>query len=322
VAHVVASKSMGFSDDDLKSPDINRRSMLHLFRQGKFNKLPLMIGIVANESGVLMMHQFPLVLPRGVYEGFVRENLPKAGADKMLAVFGPDTRGGDAFAAAADWASLSFFVCGVREVVKAVHKYSPAYLYRFSYVTQDTAALGLPHTGEILWVTGNFHNELRLAGKIGKAVFEPAEYFISDVALHLWAAFASDGPLVIPGPTVGAPKASQFEWQAFGKEDVALDFNSPISLMHDVHRESCELLNSAFAPASPGHQYGIFRLKNGVQPWWVPVVNEGFISVMMFAIGSPIAFGLIALSLLGVAVHSCVRCVRGGTLAQAHKKLN
>jgi acetylcholinesterase/cholinesterase len=167
---------------------------LDMFRQGKFQRVPIMLGNVKNETGM----RTPMT--KGIYEAFM-DSIFAANTSKVLNMYPPIglESGNQAFRVLTDY----LFVCPVRYLAGLITKQNvPAYLYEFVHgPKKDVISPNTPcnhqnmacHSAELPFVfnTEPYYN----------ATFPADEQRLSWSMNSYWSSFASgkwgqDGSIV------------------------------------------------------------------------------------------------------------------------------
>ena len=195
-----------------------------LFEQGKFHRVPMMLGSNADE-GTMFLQQLPVNRAFG-YRLTVRL-LFEEQADTLLRLF-PVQRDEDVKDALNKLVTVSAFVWPARQIAESMARHGGrAYLYHFTRVPPIEAArkLGAFHGLEIAYAFGNLREG---------AGFNETDRKLSAEMMARWTRFA----------TAGDPNGRDLPaWPAYNPQaDPYMEFGDACAMKTGLYKEACEAI--------------------------------------------------------------------------------
>eukprot|EP01125_Pyxidicula_operculata_P001530 TRINITY_DN11392_c0_g1_i1.p1 TRINITY_DN11392_c0_g1~~TRINITY_DN11392_c0_g1_i1.p1 ORF type:complete len:527 (-),score=75.10 TRINITY_DN11392_c0_g1_i1:76-1656(-) len=209
---------------------------LDLIKQGKFNKVPVVIGTNQDEGDIFVALS-PFIVPGAwlpfdqyrlnlVLEHFFGSNQTLI---QQILTFYDQLPSYESMMSAA--ITDSQFVCPTRRLVRALSAQSvPAYLYRFTYNPgwADTGILGDYHTVELDFVFGNAWPPVVHS-------FNQADIAMSQTMMDYWISTIFNG-----NPNTNVP----LKWPVYDNTYPILRFDQPLMVEYDFAADVCNFWDS------------------------------------------------------------------------------
>jgi len=127
-------------------------SPLKLFKQGRYNKVPTIIGTTGNEAAIFIPFLFPNNLSASSYESLVRNDYPDHNISQQVLELYPARENYDNRITYAQIATHQQWACPSAQIILAVNQYNPpgkgGYLYYLEHVPSFGSLLFGPVCGQ------------------------------------------------------------------------------------------------------------------------------------------------------------------------------
>eukprot|EP00164_Ancoracysta_twista_P004684 GFYU01006332.1.p1 GENE.GFYU01006332.1~~GFYU01006332.1.p1 ORF type:complete len:472 (+),score=152.04 GFYU01006332.1:138-1418(+) len=223
---------------------------LELIKQGKFNKVPVIMGTNRDEGNVFAI-MFPII-EKGTLLPLGQRGLHKlighffggndTVTDTILAKY-PKSEYGSYTHVGTQILTDCFFRCGTRRFAREMHKHGiQTYLYQFSYEMHwiDTKLLGNYHTSELDFVFDNSWPPI--VHSFNSDDKKMASYFGA-----YWSNMARYGSPNAPGGANGVD--GLINWPLFDDGDLSMELRVPLTTTEHLSMDVCDFWDSMPNPS-------------------------------------------------------------------------